>query len=286
VEERSECISHFAGNSSKMGDEAYKDVVMSRDPKSHRLEGKNALVTAGTKGIGIAIVERLLQEGATVFLCSRKAENVASTVGEMKKKGFKDKVAGVECHVAKDGQQARFVNEGLKFFGSERIDIVICNAGVNPQPGRSLDMSDEIFDKIIDVNYKSFWQLAKLTTPYVPKGGSIVFVSSVGGLQPAFPLGLYGISKTAVIGLARVLSQELGPSGIRVNSVCPGIVRTKMAEGLWKGDMGDGARKFSSLGRYGDPVDISGVVAFLASDDASFITGEAIVASGGTGSRL
>mmetsp|Transcript_5841 Transcript_5841/g.10450 ORF Transcript_5841/g.10450 Transcript_5841/m.10450 type:complete len:270 (+) Transcript_5841:155-964(+) len=259
-------------------------VISMDDPKCRRLEGKNVLLTAGTAGIGLAIAERMAQEGAKVFLCSRKALNVEDTVKGFKAKGLE--VEGVPCHVGKPEQLNNFIQSALSFFGNDRIDVLVSNAGMNPAAGPTLDMEDAQYDKIMDTNVKSFFQLTKLARPYMSSGGSIIFVASVAGFTPSPPLGIYGVSKTAVIALGRTLSQDLGPYGIRVNTICPGVIRTKMSQLLWTGEAEKREKNSSTLQRFGDPVEISGLAAFLASDDSTYITGEAIVASGGTGSRL
>ncbi|GBG29575.1 Dehydrogenase/reductase SDR family member 4 [Hondaea fermentalgiana] len=250
-----------------------------------RYNGKNVVVTAGTLGIGRAMVERFCEEGARVFLCSRKAPNVEQTVEELRKKGYN--VGGTTCNVGESKEQEDFLRAAIDFFGEERIDTLVSNAGVNPKAGPTNDMTEEIFDKIFNINVKSYFVLVKLAMPYLKRGSSVLFVSSVGGFLPSPPLGLYGVSKTAVIALGKVLANELGPMGIRVNTVCPGVVRTKMAGMLWKSEDADGAAKKNGfLQRFGDPVDISGIAAFLCSDDASYMTGESVLASGGNMSRL
>ena len=158
--------------------------------------------------------------------------------------------------------------------------------------GPTLDMSEAVFAKILQVNVQNAFSLVKLVRPHMGRGGSIILVSSVGGHQPSPPLGLYGVSKAAMIALGRVLSIDLGPAGIRVNTICPGIVRTKMAAMFWKeGSESEQEqlakeRRSSSLQRYGDPADIAAVAAFLASDDSSYMTGESLVVNGGGMSRL
>mmetsp|Transcript_3695 Transcript_3695/g.5371 ORF Transcript_3695/g.5371 Transcript_3695/m.5371 type:complete len:267 (-) Transcript_3695:53-853(-) len=255
------------------------------DSKMQRFSGKNAIVTAGTLGIGLAIAERLLEEGARVFICSRRDKNVQEAVGLLKQKG--GSIGGVVCNVGDPAQLEAFVHSALKFFGSNVIDVVVSNAAANPKMGMTVDMSEAVYDKIFSVNVKSYWNLTRLCRPYMKRGSSIIFISSVGGLQPRPPLGLYAVSKTAIISLGRVLAEELGPSGIRVNVVAPGIIRTRMSKFFWEDDEDQvKARDTCFLGRYGETTEIAGIVSFLCSDDAGFITGETIVASGGVHTRL
>lgn len=252
-----------------------------------RLDGKTALVTGGTAGIGRGIVDRLLADGAVVFLCSRKQANVDEALGELQTQWGADRVSGMACNVGDLGAQEALVETALGFFGAGRIDILVPNAAVNPRAGPSLEMEDAIFDKIFNVNLKSYWQLVKLVRPSMQSGGSIVLISSVGAFQPAPPLGLYGVSKTALVALGRVLAAELGPANIRVNTICPGIIKTKMSQMLWADkEDSDLERGSSLLQRFGTAHEIGTIAAFLCSEDAAFITGESIVANGGGTARL
>lgn len=251
-----------------------------------RFEGKQAVVTAGTAGIGLAICHRLLSEGCqALYLCSRKQANVDEAVAELSAKYGPNRVFGMACNVTKPGALEDFsVQVGKQF--NHRVDVLVSNVGVNPSAGNSLDLSDVNYDKLFDANVKSHWKVIKLLQPMMTKpGGSIVLTSSVGGFSPAFPIGLYGVTKTALIALGRALATELGPQGIRINTLCPGLVKTKMAEMLWKDE--ENIKHYSSfLGRLGEPEDMAGTVAFLLSDDARHITGEAIIVSGGSQGRL
>jgi len=259
-------------------------ICSSTPPPCRRLEGKKAIVTAATKGIGLAIACRLAQEGASVFICSRKQKNVDDAVRDMRSRGFD--ADGCACNVGSLDQLKAFVQKAADTFGG-RIDILVSNAGVNPYVGLAVDAEERVFQKIFRINVLSYLQIVQLSKPYMPQGSSVVFVASTSAYQPQPPLGLYAVSKTAVVSLGKLLAVELGGDGIRVNCIAPGVVRTKMAEMLWKNE--DNANMMKSqlmLGRLADPVDMSGVVAFMVSDDAKHMTGESIVVSGGTFSHL
>lgn len=167
-----------------------------------------------------------------------------------------------------------------------KIDVIVSNAGVNPVAGNALDMEVATFDKIMGTNVRSHWYLIKKCKPYLSRDGSIILMSSLGGFQPSHPAGIYGMSKTALISLGRALASELGQKGIRINSICPGVIKTKMSKAFWEGDMSDGLAKTVALQRHGEAYEVANLCAFLASDEASFITGESFVITGGSSSRL
>uniref|UniRef100_A0A182XYV9 Uncharacterized protein n=1 Tax=Anopheles stephensi TaxID=30069 RepID=A0A182XYV9_ANOST len=250
-----------------------------------RLTGKVAVVTASTEGIGYAIAERLGQEGAKVVVSSRKQQNVDRAVNDLRSAGLE--VSGIKCHVANATDRKALFDHAAQQFGG--IDILVSNAAVNPEVGGVLECSESAWDKIFDVNVKCSYLLAKEAVPFLRerKGGSIVFISSIAGFQPFQLLGAYSVSKTALFGLTKAASQELATENIRVNCIAPGVVQTKFAGALQESD----AAKEETLsripmGRIAQPKEISGVCAFLVSDDASYVTGETIVASGGMPSRL
>lgn len=175
----------------------------------------------------------------------------------------------------------------IKKFGG--IDIVVSNAAVNPQAGPVLETDVAAWDKIFDINVKCAFMLAKETVPYIRKrgGGSIVFVSSIAGLQPFDMLGAYSVSKTALIGLTKATSQSLAVENIRVNCLAPGIVTTKFSSALTQSEMAkEIALANIPMKRFALAEEMGGVVSFMVSEDASYITGEVIVAAGGSPSRL
>ncbi|CAH0380902.1 unnamed protein product [Bemisia tabaci] len=251
-----------------------------------KLCGKIAVVTASTDGIGFAIAKRLAVEGAKVVVSSRKETNVAKAVTSLQNSGLPD-VSGVVCHVAKAEDRHRLFQEALTKFGG--IDILVSNAAVNPTVGTISDCSEEAWDKIFDVNVKSAFLLTKEVIPFLRKrgGGSIVYVSSIGGLSPFKVLSAYSVSKTALLGLTKAAAQDVALENIRVNCLAPGIVKTNFSKALYETESAhETAVSMIPMGRLAQPDEMGGIVAFLCSDDASYITGETFVVAGGMQSRL
>jgi dehydrogenase/reductase SDR family member 4 len=197
---------------------------------ARRLEGKICVVTASTDGIGLAIAKRLGNEGAKIVVSSRKQTNVDEAVNTLKKQGID--VLGVTCHVAKESDRKKLFEETLKKFGG--IDVLVSNAAVNPAVGSVLDASEEVWDKIFDVNVKAAFLLAKEVKPFIVQrgGGSVIFISSIGGYQPFDLLGAYSVSKTALFGLTKAAALDLVKDNIRVNCVAPGVIETKFSSAV------------------------------------------------------
>ncbi|CAO4379840.1 unnamed protein product [Caenorhabditis nigoni] len=257
--------------------------------KCHRFEGKVAIVTAATKGIGLAIAERLLAEGASVVIGSRSQKNVDEAIEYLKKNGL-TKVAGIAGHIASTDDQQKLVDFTLQKFG--KINVLVNNHGINPAFGHILEVSDQVWDKLFEVNVKAGFQMTKLVAPHIAKqgGGAIVFNSSYSAYKSPPGIAAYGITKTALVGLTRALAMGLAKDNIRVNGIAPGVIKTKMSEVLWNGgeesekDLTDAQE--IALGRLGVPEDCAGTVAYLASEDSSYITGEMIIIAGGVQARL
>ncbi|KYN11526.1 PREDICTED: dehydrogenase/reductase SDR family member 4 [Trachymyrmex cornetzi] len=253
--------------------------------KCHRLEGKVAIVTASTDGIGFSIARRLAQEGAKVMISSRREANVKRAVEELKSEGLQ--VAGTICHVGKAEERKNLLEKTKTDFGG--LDILVSNAGINPTVGPVLDSDEEVWDKIFDINVKCTYLLMKESLPLLKcsKSPSIIIISSVAGYQPFNLLGIYSVSKTALLGLIKATTSELADEGIRVNGIAPGVIKTKMSQLLYESEESHELVKMNtSMRRLGTPDEVAGIAAFLASDDASYITGETIIVSGGTNSRL
>ncbi|KAI4492205.1 hypothetical protein M0802_009895 [Mischocyttarus mexicanus] len=253
--------------------------------KCRRLEGKVAIVTASTEGIGYSIARRLAQEGAKVMISSRKESNVKRAVDELLQEGLS--VAGTVCHVGKAEQREQLFKETKSLFGG--LDILVSNAAANPQAGPVLESDEEVWDKIFDVNVKCTYLLMKESLPLLKnsKSPSIIIISSISGYQPIDLLGVYSVSKTALLGLCKASAINLAPYGIRVNCIAPGIIKTKFSKPLYQSEtVSELSVSMIPFRRFGKPDEISGIAAFLASEDASYMTGETIVASGGMQSRL
>eukprot|EP00118_Oscarella_pearsei_P003627 m.15111 g.15111 ORF g.15111 m.15111 type:complete len:256 (+) comp26184_c0_seq2:20-787(+) len=250
-----------------------------------RLSGKVAVVTASTEGIGFAIARRLAVEGAKVVVSSRKPEKVARSVEELKKENLE--VTGVPCHVGKKDERENLIKKAVEIYG--KINILVSNAAVNPVFGPILQAPDEAWDKIFDINVKAAASLTRLAAPHIEAagGGSIIYVSSLAGLVPFDYLGAYSVSKTALLGLTKAVAKEMGAKNIRVNCIAPGLIKTRFSEAIWSSE--SIKQQFTEsipLKRIGVPSDVSGLAAFLCSEESSYITGETIVVSGGMQSRL
>nr|XP_060638879.1 dehydrogenase/reductase SDR family member 4-like [Anolis sagrei ordinatus] len=249
------------------------------------LANKVALVTASTEGIGFAIARRLAQDGARVVLSSRKQANVDRAVAELQMENLG--VSGLVCHVGKAEDRQRLIETALERHGG--IDILVSNAAVNPYSGPILDTPGEVWDKILDVNIKAAAMLVQSVVPHMEKrgGGAIVLVSSIGAYSPLSLSGAYMVSKTALLSLMCNFVPELSSRKIRINCLAPGLIETKFSTVLRK-DKATLEKIMESMGiqRVGQPSDCSGIVSFLCSPDADYITGETIVVAGGAPSRL
>ncbi|CAN6162559.1 unnamed protein product [Urochloa humidicola] len=250
--------------------------------KCRRLEGKVAVVTASTQGIGLAIAERLGLEGAAVVISSRKQKNVNEALEGLKAKGIT--AVGAVCHVSDAQQRKSLIDTAVKNFG--HIDILVSNAAANPTVDGILDMKEAVLDKLWDINIKASILLLQDAAPHLRKGSSVIIISSIAGYNPEKGLTMYGVTKTALFGLTKALAGEMGPN-TRVNCIAPGFVPTRFASFLTRDET---IRKElidrTTLKRLGSVEDMAAAAAFLASDDASFITAETIVVAGGTQSRL
>ncbi|XP_076016654.1 dehydrogenase/reductase SDR family member 4 [Genypterus blacodes] len=256
-----------------------------RSMSQSSLAGKVAIVTASTDGIGLAAAQSLGQRGAHVVVSSRRQANVDKAVELLKSQSIQ--VTGTTCNAGMGEDREKLIQMAVEQCGG--IDILVSNAAVNPFFGNIMESTEAVWDKILDVNVKSAFLLTKLAVPHMIKrgGGSVVFVSSVAGYQPMQALGPYSVSKTALLGLTRALAPELGQSNIRVNCVAPGIIKTRFSSALWQSeDIMEEFQKQMSIKRPGEPKEIGDVVAFLCSEEASYITGETITVTGGMGCRL
>jgi len=249
-------------------------------PNLFDLDGKIALVTGSTRGIGKSIAEELGRAGAKVSLSSRKAEACEQARAELAGKGLE--VIAQPCNVSRKEDLQALVDATRAKWGA--IDIVVSNAASNPYYGPLTGISDEAFDKIVTTNVKSVLWLAAMTLEAMAQrgGGSFIVVGSIGGILANTVIGAYGVSKAADHHLVRNLAAEWGPRNVRVNAIAPGLVKTEFARALWEDEKRAAERiEATPLRRLGEPRDIGGIAVFLASDAAAFITGQCIVADGG-----
>nr|KYP58287.1 Dehydrogenase/reductase SDR family member 4 [Cajanus cajan] len=247
--------------------------------KTKRFEGKVAIVTASTQGIGFAIAERLGLEGASVVISSRRQQNVDAAVEILRAKGIE--ASGLVCHVSNAQQRKNLIDQTVQKYG--KIDVVVSNAAANPSVDSILQTKDSVLDKLWEINVKATILLLKDAVPQMQKGSSVVIISSIAGYNPPPSLAMYGVTKTALLGLTKALAAEMAPD-TRVNCVAPGFVPTNFASFLTTNDALAIAETL--LGRLGTTEDMAAATAFLASDDAAYVTGETIVVAGGTPSRL
>lgn len=240
----------------------------------NRLEGRTAIVTGASRGIGLAIAQRLVDEGANVVITARGEDALKEAVASLGERA--SYVAGKADDAA---HREQVVQHAMDTHGS--IDVLINNTGINPVFGKLLDVEAEASRKIFEVNVISALEWVKLVHKawMAEHGGSIVNVASIAGLRPAPGIAMYGVSKAAVIHLTEELAFELGPT-VRVNAVAPAVVKTKFAEALYTGREEQVAKAYP-LKRLGEPEDIGSVVAFLASDDAGWMTGQTLTVDGG-----
>jgi NAD(P)-dependent dehydrogenase (short-subunit alcohol dehydrogenase family) len=244
------------------------------------LTGKVAVVTGSSRGIGRSSAELLAKLGARVVISSRKADACEAAAEDIRNNGGDAHV--IPCNISRKSEVEALIAGSIKHYG--KIDILVCNAAVNPYYGPLLDITDEAFDKIMGSNVKSNIWLCRLAIPPMAErgGGSVVIISSIGGLRGSPVIGAYGISKAADFALCRSLAGEWGPQGVRVNCVAPGLVKTDFARALWEDEERLKRRCATTpLRRIGEPDEIAGAVAYLASDASSFMTGQTIVVDGG-----
>lgn len=244
------------------------------------LTGRVSVVTGSTKGIGRAIAEALAAFGSKVVISSRKADACEAVAAGIVESG--GEAVALPCHVGHKDQLERLVAATRERWG--KIDNLVVNAAVNPYYGSSLGIPDTAWDKVMEVNIRSVHWLCQMVVPEMQerKDGTIVVVSSVGGFRGNSVLGAYAISKAADMQLARNLAAEFGPDNIRVNSICPGLVKTDFARALWEDPEREKAvAARTPLRRLGEPVDCAGIAVYLASRAGSWTTGQSFTVDGG-----
>lgn len=237
------------------------------------LTGKTAIVTGASRGIGKAIAAAFAREGARVFICGRKQETLDAVAAELG-----PSVTPVACHVGRADDLARLVET------AGAVDVLVNNAATNIQLGSCLEADEAQFDKMVEVNLKSTFRLVKALAPGMcARGsGSIINVASIAGIKPQNLSLLYSMTKAALIMMTKSYALELGPKGVRVNAIAPGLIQTQLSEFFWK----DTERRADYIGRQpiqhlGQPEEMAGLAVLLAGDGGSYITGQILVADGG-----
>ena len=248
--------------------------------KQFNLAGKVAIITGSSKGIGKAIAKGLAENAAQVVISSRSQEACDAVANELRAAGLK--AIGIACHIEKAAQRENLVAQTMEAFG--RIDILVNNAAINPVFGPVEEVDPAIFDKIMEVNVKAPWSLSNLVLPHLKahKNGSIINIASVEALTPGFGLGIYSTSKAAILMLSKNQAKEWGKHGIRVNAICPGLIKTKFSAALWQNEKILGKiQKTLPSERMGMPEEMVGLACLLASDAGGYMTGGVYTADGG-----
>jgi dehydrogenase/reductase SDR family protein 4 len=244
------------------------------------LSGHNAIITGGTRGIGLAIAEGFLEAGATVTLCSRKQENVDQALAELE--SHADQVLGITAHVGLAEDLEKLVNSASERFGP--VNVLVNNAGTNPYYGPIIDSEEWAWDKTMAVNLKAPYMLSQVVARQMigNGGGSIVNIASIAGLSAALAQGIYSVTKAGLIMLTKVMARELGGDDVRVNCICPGVIKTKLSEALWaEPEVEKAMAAQKALGRVGTTDELVGAAIYLASSASSFTTGAMLQVDGG-----
>ena len=249
-------------------------------PPDFRLDGRVALVTGASRGIGRAVALALAHAGADVVIAARKEADLQGVADEVRALGRR--ALAVPAHLARRSDVDRLFDTALETLG--RLDILVNNAATNPVFGPLVDVPEDAWDRIMALNVKGYLFAAqRAAQAMAPLGrGAIVNVASTAGLRASPGLGAYSVSKAAVIMLTRVLGRELAPLGIRVNCVAPALIETRFSEALWKNAENlSWYLKSTPLGRTGQPEEVAGAVVYLCSDAASYVTGQTLPLDGG-----
>ena len=248
--------------------------------QSFDLEGKTALITGASRGIGFAIADKFLKNGSKIVISSRKVPDLENAAKKLSKNG--KTVYPISVNTGDSDSITNLISESIKVLGG--IDITINNAATSPHYGSVFTSQESHWDKIWDVNVKGYYKIiaGSVNTMIERGGGKIINIASIAGKQPFPGMGIYCVSKAAVIMLTKVLAQELASKNIQVNAIAPGFVKTKFSSVLWENDIIYKKNiKNIPAGRMAKPDEIAGLALFLASDASSFTTGETITVDGG-----
>lgn len=249
-------------------------------PTMFQLDGKIALVSGASKGIGETMARTLAEFGAKVVVSSRKQEAVDAVAAQFRANGLE--ATGIAANMGNIPDIQSLLDKTVEVYGG--LDIIVNNAAANPVFGPVQNTDERAFDKIIDVNLKGPFELCKRAHPIMRRrgGGSIINISSIGGLKPESGIGIYSVSKAAIISLTQAMAQDWGADGIRVNAICPGLIKTKFSEALWQDQqIHDQFVNRIPLGRIGEPGDIAGLAVYLASDASAYCSGGFYMVDGG-----
>lgn len=247
------------------------------------LSGKTAIITGSSRGIGRAIAEAFAEAGANVVISSRKQQACEEVAAAINARCGAERAVAIAASISDKAALHAMVEQTREHFG--QIDVLVCNAASNPYYGPMSGITDEQFRKIFDNNVLANHWLIGAVAPQMQqrKDGSIIIISSIGGLIGSDVIGAYNVSKAADFQLVRNLAVEFGPHNVRVNAIAPGVIRTDFARALWEDPKAEAElRRVTPLGRIGEPENIAGTAVFLASKAAEYVTGQAIVVDGGT----
>jgi NAD(P)-dependent dehydrogenase (short-subunit alcohol dehydrogenase family) len=243
-------------------------------------DGKVAVITGASRGIGRAIGLRLAKAGAKVVVSSRKQESVQAVADEIAAAG--GEALAVQAHVGHPEDVEALVAQTIQAFG--RIDVAVNNAATNPHFGPLLTADEGQWDKILDTNVKGAVRLCKAVVPHMESqgGGKIINMASVTGLRPSPGMGVYSVSKAGIVALTQVLAVELGHANIQVNCIAPGVIKTSFSRLLWQTpQISEPILNSLPLGRFGEPEDVAGLALYLASSASDYVTGAIFVVDGG-----
>ncbi|HEU0310831.1 MAG TPA: SDR family oxidoreductase [Sphingomicrobium sp.] len=252
-------------------------------PRLFDLTGKVAIVTGSSRGIGLAIAAAMAEHGARVVISSRKQDACDEVAHAINAQHGDQRAIAVAANISSKDDLQHLVDETGKAFG--KVDVLVCNAASNPYYGPMAGISDDQFRKILDNNViANHWLISMVAPEMLERGeGSIIIVSSIGGLTSSTMIGAYNISKAADFQLARNLAAEFGPRGVRVNCIAPGLVKTDFARALWEDpETLKAVTRSTPLRRIGEPHEIAGAAVYLASPASTFMTGQAMIVDGGS----
>ena len=244
------------------------------------LEGKVAIITGSSKGIGLSIARSFAEYGAKVVLSSRSQEAVDTAAAVLQAEGYE--VMAQACHVGDAEQRSTLVEKTVAHFSG--VDILVNNAAINPVYSSIEQVETAVFDKMFNINVKAAFELSNLCFPHMKAGnyGSVINIASVEGLKPSFGLGVYSMTKSTLIMMTQVQAKEWGKHGIRSNAICPGLIKTKFSSDLWQNKaLVDQLTNQLPAGRVAASIEMSGIAVYLASEASSYTTGGVFTADGG-----